>query len=79
MVWRSPSNNRGRAPLVLDAVLSAPAEHGVPTLAEIEGATVERALRVHEGNKNAAARSLGIDRRTLYRLMARSLAAQKGD
>lgn len=65
----------GRAPLVLDAVLSAPAEHGVPTLSEIESTTVERAMRVHRGNKNAAARSLGIDRRTLYRFLVRN---QKG-
>ncbi len=41
------------------------------TLAEIEAAAIERALREAGGNVSAAARALGIDRTTLHRKLRR--------
>src|SRR5436309_1828825 len=41
---------------------------GLP-LAEVSRAYVRSVLEAHRGNKAAAARSLGIDRRTLYRML----------
>jgi two-component system response regulator HydG len=41
------------------------------TLSELEARYLRRVLRVVEGNKSKAARVLGIDRRTLYRKLAR--------
>ena len=41
------------------------------TLAELEKLYVLRVLKGVDGNKMAAARKLGIDRRTLYRKLAR--------
>ena len=37
------------------------------TLDQIERRHIERALKVANGNKTHAAKTLGIDRRTLYR------------
>jgi len=43
------------------------AEHVVPsTIAEMERVMIERAMRMHGGNKRAAAAALGISLRTLY-------------
>jgi transcriptional regulator of acetoin/glycerol metabolism len=44
---------------------------GQVTLAELEKLYVLRVLKALDGNKMAAARKLGIDRRTLYRKLAR--------
>lgn len=44
------------------------------TLAEVARAHVERVLRAHRGNRAAAARELGIDRSTLYRMLAKQNA-----
>ena len=45
-------------------------EDGLPyTLSHIETAHIAAVLRFVEGNKSAAARILGINRRTLYRKM----------
>ena len=44
---------------------------GQVTLAELEKLYVLRVLKGVDGNKMAAARKLGIDRRTLYRKLAR--------
>jgi DNA-binding NtrC family response regulator len=45
----------------------APPADGVPTLAETERRAIAAALRRRDGNKNEAARLLGIDRQRLYR------------
>lgn len=44
---------------------------GQLSLAELQKHYVLRVLNNLDGNKTAAARVLGIDRRTLYRLLAR--------
>ncbi len=43
----------------------------LPTLDQLERRYIQRVLRRVHGNKSAAARALGIDRRTLYRKLAR--------
>jgi two-component system NtrC family response regulator len=43
----------------------------LPTLAEAEARLVSAALAESEGNKNEAARRLGIDRQRLYRKIAK--------
>ncbi len=49
-------------------VSPAPAADGpVPSLADAERVAIARALRASQGNKNHAARLLGIDRQRLYR------------
>lgn len=52
-----------------------------PTLAEIERRYAAEVLRATGGNKTRAAEILGIDRKTLYRLIgaARAHAAQAAD
>jgi DNA-binding NtrC family response regulator len=50
---------------------SAPFPPGPRTLAEVERDAIRRALERNEGNKNAAARELGIDRQRLYRKIAK--------
>ena len=42
-------------------------EGGDLSLAEVERRHIERVLRLAEGNKSAAAKILGVDRRTLQR------------
>lgn len=50
----------------------APADGDLlPTLDQLERRYIQRVLRLVRGNKSAAARTLGIDRRTLYRKLAR--------
>ena len=46
-------------------------DHGWPTLDELEGRYVDRVLARCDGNKTDAATILGVDRRTLQRLLAR--------
>jgi len=41
------------------------------TLDQVVRAHVQRVLRAHRGNRAAAARALGVDRSTLYRMLAR--------
>jgi two-component system, NtrC family, response regulator AtoC len=53
--------------LALDA--HTPAE--MPTLATLERRYVHKVLEATEGNKTAAAKVLGVDRRTLYRMLDR--------
>lgn len=58
------------------------AEHDArPTLAEIERRYAAEVLRATGGNKTRAAEILGIDRKTLYRLIgaARARAPQSAD
>jgi transcriptional regulator with GAF, ATPase, and Fis domain len=49
-----------------------PPENGFVTLAEMQADYVRRVLESTEGNKQAAARILNIDRKTLSRMIARS-------
>lgn len=44
---------------------------GIPTLATLESAAIRRALRITGNHRAAAAKLLGIDRRTLYRKLAK--------
>ena len=44
---------------------------GQVTLAELERLYVIRVLKALDGNKTAAAKQLGVNRRTLYRMLAR--------
>ncbi|MCA9612451.1 MAG: helix-turn-helix domain-containing protein, partial [Myxococcales bacterium] len=53
--------------LALDA--RTPSE--MPTLATLERRYVHKVLEATDGNKTAAAKVLGIDRRTLYRMLDR--------
>jgi DNA-binding NtrC family response regulator len=46
---------------------AAPIDATVRSLDEVERAHVRKVLEAHQGNKAAAARALGINRRTLYR------------
>lgn len=50
-----------------DAAPPAAGERGIQTLEEVERDLIEAALRRSGGNKNEAARTLGIDRQRLYR------------
>lgn len=40
-----------------------------PTMEEVEFAYIEQVVEICKGNKTAAAKMLGFDRRTLYRKM----------
>jgi transcriptional regulator with PAS, ATPase and Fis domain len=46
---------------------AAPVPAGLPSLADAERELIFRALRLHDNDKDRAARALGISRRTLYR------------
>ncbi|MCA9577292.1 MAG: sigma-54 dependent transcriptional regulator [Polyangiales bacterium] len=48
------------------------------TLEALERRYIERVLRVSQGNKALAARTLGLDRRTLYRKLSRYAADDEG-
>jgi len=48
--------------------------HSRPIAEEITPEQVEEALEAHGGNRNQAARALGISRATLYRLLGRIAA-----
>ncbi len=50
---------------------SAPPWDDLPTIEELERRYIVRVLRITDGNKDKAARILGIDRRTLYRWRTR--------
>jgi two-component system response regulator HydG len=57
----------GDLPEVLRTPTPRPAEHEVRSLSEMEREQIVRALAAVKGNKAAAARLLGLDRKTLYR------------
>src|SRR5262245_19981087 len=59
-----PAVRGGAAPAVASPVA---ASDSIPRLAEAERSLIEAALRKAAGNKNEAARLLGIDRQRLYR------------
>jgi DNA-binding NtrC family response regulator len=46
-----------------------------PTIEELESSYVLRVLSAVKGNKSRAAQILGVDRKTLYRMMERSKPA----
>jgi DNA-binding NtrC family response regulator len=52
-----------RVPMISTAV----SPRGIPTLAEVEKDLILKALATFEGDKEEAARALGISRRTIYR------------
>src|SRR5438093_1282128 len=54
-------------PITVDVRLDAPDGAALPTLGEAERRLIAAALRHSGGNKNEAARLLGIDRQRLYR------------
>jgi DNA-binding NtrC family response regulator len=49
------------------ASTTATGTQGVPTLADVERELILKALAVYKDDKEAAARALGISRRTIYR------------
>jgi len=51
-----------------------PATEAPITLEQLEKFHIQRVLNTHRGNKTRAAQSLGIDRRTLYRMLDRHQA-----
>jgi DNA-binding NtrC family response regulator len=58
----------GDLPALAGGAPPAPAPStGLPSLAEAERELILRALRLHDNDKDRAARALGISRRTLYR------------
>ncbi|MGE5610024.1 MAG: sigma-54-dependent transcriptional regulator [Bacillota bacterium] len=61
------------APMAEESGMVEAAEGSKGTIAEVEWQMIQEALRKHDGNKTAAAKSLGISLRTLYnKLQARS-------
>jgi DNA-binding NtrC family response regulator len=58
-------------PLLASMASAAEAPDAVPTLEDAERALIRRALELSGGNKNEAARRLGIDRQRLYRKITR--------
>jgi transcriptional regulator with PAS, ATPase and Fis domain len=56
----------GRAPVTTPSSVAA-GPQSVPTLADVERELILKALAVHKDDKEAAARALGISRRTIYR------------
>jgi transcriptional regulator with GAF, ATPase, and Fis domain len=54
-----------------DSAGTTPAFAGLPTLDELERRYLAHVLEAAGGNRTRAARILGIDRRTLYRMAAR--------
>jgi DNA-binding NtrC family response regulator len=60
-----------KEPHALDTLLSDSAQGPIP-LDELERAYVRRVLESRGGNKAETARVLGINRRTLYRMLFRS-------
>jgi DNA-binding NtrC family response regulator len=58
-------------PLLASMVSPAAAPDTVPTLEDAERSLIRRALELSGGNKNEAARRLGIDRQRLYRKITR--------
>jgi len=60
---------RHRAGAVAQPAIEAPV-----TLDQLEKLHIQRVLNVYKGNKTRAAKSLGIDRRTLYRMLDRHQA-----
>jgi DNA-binding NtrC family response regulator len=57
----------GRTPIVAPSAPSGSGTQTVPTLADVERELILKALAVFQDDKEAAARALGISRRTIYR------------
>jgi transcriptional regulator with PAS, ATPase and Fis domain len=57
----------GRAPVMAPVTATAQGIQAVPTLADVERELILKALAVFKDDKEAAARALGISRRTIYR------------
>jgi DNA-binding NtrC family response regulator len=55
-----------------------PLHHGWPTLEVLSRRYIDRALHRTKGNKTRAAELLGIDRRTLNRIIARGRKPENG-
>jgi DNA-binding NtrC family response regulator len=57
----------GRTPVMAPAAASTGNSQNVPTLAEVERELILKSLAVYKDDKEAAAKALGISRRTIYR------------
>lgn len=66
-------------PLRIREERSASREDSLPTLDELERGHIERVLEATRGNKEQAARILGISRATLYRILERWSRTSKRD
>ena len=71
--WEHRRGSPAKAPSAIPVSLTAPAPDGLvgdhPTLDELSRRYAERVLRDSGGNKTRAAEALGIDRKTLSRLL----------
>ncbi|MEZ4391648.1 MAG: sigma-54 dependent transcriptional regulator [Polyangiales bacterium] len=65
------SSSTGAAPLSLPALWSKVLAHGVPSLEDIELSFVRAVLLHLHDNKTQAAEALGVDRKTIRRILAR--------
>ncbi|HXG68519.1 MAG TPA: sigma-54 dependent transcriptional regulator [Blastocatellia bacterium] len=63
------------APAVASAVDALVPEGDLPTLQEVESNYLLRVLSAVNGNKSRAAQVMGVDRKTLYRMMERQAGA----
>jgi DNA-binding NtrC family response regulator len=70
-----PAALRDRPPASLEEPLFA----GLPSLEEMEKRYLAHVLEVLEGNRSRAAEALGIDRRTLYRMIERFGLDREGE
>lgn len=65
------STTHDPAPFSLGALWSQLFAHGVPTLDDLELSFVRAVVEHLQGNKTQAAQSLGVDRKTIRRILAR--------
>jgi two-component system, NtrC family, response regulator AtoC len=68
---RQATANQASADALPDVMSGATMFAGLPTIDELECRYVRHVLNLEKGNRKAAAKTLGINRRTLYRMAAR--------
>lgn len=68
-----------RGPTPTGVLVTADAQNDFVTLEEKEKRSILRVLEAHRGNETAAARTLGIERKTLYRKLDAWGASEKAN